>query len=78
MGDSAREHLDTVISRSIRDEKLLRHLAETIGSSRRRRDVHADDMIDALERAADLTAAHRSNLEYVRAVYDAKVNGEPV
>jgi hypothetical protein len=57
---------------------MLRHLAQAIEDRPKRKqdsDVYPHDAIAALEYGAKLARQERSNLEHVRAIYDAKVEG---
>lgn len=78
MVDHAREHLDVVIAKYTSTAMMLQHLADVIESgSARDRETYRSDAIEALEHAKLVVTEHRSNLEAVRAAYDAKVHGLP-
>ena len=78
VADSARENLDDLIAIATQDATALRHLAGVMAHNKRKHDPDTDSMIGSLIRAAKQLEQHRKNLEEVRAIYDAKVNGEPV
>lgn len=76
MADSAREHLDVMIARCTRTASMLNYLKSAVEEANpKRTDVHQEDVISALDHAAGIVSQHRINLEEVRAIYDAKVNG---
>jgi len=78
VADSARDNLDDLIALATQDATALKHLADVMAHNKRKHDPDTDSMIGSLVRASRQLEQHRRNLEEVRAIYDAKVNGEPV
>lgn len=58
---------------------MLEHLADVVetGVAQEYGDTYRTDALDALLVARDVVEQHRSNMEHVRAIYDAKVVGGP-
>jgi hypothetical protein len=78
VADLAREKLDDDIAHYSRTEAMLKHLATAIEDAPKKdKGGYPRDAIDALITGAKIVSEHRTNLEYVRAVYDSKVHGDP-
>lgn len=78
MGDVARQQLDETIAKHTRTAQMLNHLSAVIENGKSRDSAtYRGDAIEALSHAEQVVLQHRKNLEDVRAVYDAKVDGMP-
>ena len=78
VGDTARDHLDEMIARHTRTAQMLEHLAAVIENGKSRDSkTYRGDALEALVHAKGVVLDHRTNLEDVRAIYDAKVGGMP-